>query len=160
MADNKRPETPVRKSCCSIPQTNGGKDTTAKGSHPPSAESPTTARELDFEDDLQENPAQNNASAAKSTGKLTSVPTSDPPKPDSSDEAPPPQPPRPLGAQQEAENTLKEAFPGIESAVVKAVLIASGGKIEPAFNALLGEHYCRRLRRFMLITPSNVGSGC
>lgn len=50
----------------------------------------------------------------------------------------PPKPPRPLSAQQEAENTLKEAFPGVEAAVIRAVLIASGGKIEPAFNALLG----------------------
>lgn len=50
----------------------------------------------------------------------------------------PAKPPRPLSAQQQAENTLKEAFPGVEAAVIKAVLIASGGKIEPAFNALLG----------------------
>lgn len=50
----------------------------------------------------------------------------------------PPKPPRPLNPQQEAENTLKEAFPGVEAAVIKAVLIASGGRIEPAFNALLG----------------------
>lgn len=53
-------------------------------------------------------------------------------------ETAPPKPPRPLNPQQEAENTLKEAFPGVDAAVVKAVLIASGGRIEPAFNALLG----------------------
>lgn len=34
--------------------------------------------------------------------------------------------------------TLTEAFPTIDLAVVKAVLTASGGKLEPAFNALLG----------------------
>lgn len=50
----------------------------------------------------------------------------------------PAKPPRPLNPQQEAENTLKEAFPSIDAAVVKAVLIASGGRVEPAFNALLG----------------------
>ncbi len=56
-------------------------------------------------------------------------------------EGPPPtKPPRPLNPQQEVENTLKEAFPSIDAAVVKAVLIASGWKIEPAFNALLGKH--------------------
>ena len=33
---------------------------------------------------------------------------------------------------------MKEAFPSIDAAVVKAVLRASGGKVEPAFNALLG----------------------
>jgi hypothetical protein len=43
-----------------------------------------------------------------------------------------------LSPQQQAENTLKEAFPSIDASVVKAVLIASGGKVEPAFNALLG----------------------
>ncbi|RAL64063.1 hypothetical protein DID88_003251 [Monilinia fructigena] len=54
------------------------------------------------------------------------------------DEIPPAKPPRPLSPQQQAENTLKEAFPSIDTAVVKAVLIASGGRVEPAFNALLG----------------------
>lgn len=53
-------------------------------------------------------------------------------------EAPPPKPPRPISEQQQNENTLKEAFPTIDAAVIKAVLIASGGRIEPAFNALLG----------------------
>ncbi len=50
----------------------------------------------------------------------------------------PPQPPRPVSARQQAENTLKEAFPNIDPAVVRAVLVASGGQVEPAFNALLG----------------------
>jgi hypothetical protein len=53
-------------------------------------------------------------------------------------EAAPPKPPRPISAQQQAENTLKEAFPTIDAAVVRAVLRASGGNVEPAFNALLG----------------------
>lgn len=51
---------------------------------------------------------------------------------------PPPQPPRPLNPRQQAENTLKDAFPAIDAVVVRAVLTASGGQIEPAFNALLG----------------------
>jgi hypothetical protein len=54
------------------------------------------------------------------------------------EEVAPAKPPRPLSPQQQAENTLKEAFPSIDAAVVKAVLIASGGRVEPAFNALLG----------------------
>lgn len=45
-----------------------------------------------------------------------------------------------MAPEQQAENTLKEAFPSIDAAVVKAVLRASGGKVEPAFNALLGKH--------------------
>jgi len=42
-----------------------------------------------------------------------------------------------MSPQQQAENTLIEAFPSIDTKVVKAVLVASGGKVEPAFNALL-----------------------
>ena len=45
---------------------------------------------------------------------------------------------------QQAENTLKEAFPSIDAAVVRAVLRASGGHMEPAFNALLGKYRDRR----------------
>jgi len=54
------------------------------------------------------------------------------------DEAPPPKPPRPMTEQQKNVQILKEAFPGVEETVIKAVLSASGGRIEPAFNALLG----------------------
>lgn len=84
------------------------------------------------DDDVQDtsllgNDQTTNAPAAQAT-------TSSPPVP----EVAPAKPPRPLTAQQEAEKTLKEAFPGIDAAVIRAVLIASGGKIEPAFNALLG----------------------
>ena len=50
----------------------------------------------------------------------------------------PPKPPRPVNSLQQAETTLREAFPSIDSAVVRAVLTASGGRVEPAFNALLG----------------------
>ncbi|KAL8942847.1 MAG: hypothetical protein Q9211_001210 [Gyalolechia sp. 1 TL-2023] len=49
----------------------------------------------------------------------------------------PPKPPRPIHPLRQAENTLKEAFPSIDASVVKAVLRASGGNVEPAFNALL-----------------------
>lgn len=38
---------------------------------------------------------------------------------------------------QRNQQTLKEAFPSIDNAVIKAVLTASGGRIEAAFNALL-----------------------
>lgn len=58
----------------------------------------------------------------------------------SGEDIPPPKPPRPLSSNQQAENTLKEAFPSIDAAVVKAVLRASGGSVEPAFNALLGRN--------------------
>jgi len=54
-----------------------------------------------------------------------------------SEEAPPPKPPRPLTEVQKNQQILKEAFPSIDIAVIKAVLTASGGRVEPAFNALL-----------------------
>ncbi|KAG9777533.1 hypothetical protein ABEF93_000357 [Exophiala dermatitidis] len=93
-------------------------------------ESPTTARPLDFDSDQE-------------TGTVT--PTKDPnaqssqPKPPpKDDDVPPPKPPRPLSPRQQAENTLREAFPTIDASIVRAVLTASGGNVEPAFNALLG----------------------
>ncbi|PBP20447.1 SPX domain-containing protein [Diplocarpon rosae] len=104
---------------------------TTKTTDPPSkspagAESPTTVRPLEMDDDeVPESGAMVNDAPAAS--RLASV----------EDEAPT-KPPRPLSSQQQAENTLKEAFPSIDVAVVKAVLIASGGRVEPAFNALLG----------------------
>ena len=63
---------------------------------------------------------------------------------DNNPEAPPPKPPRPANPQQQAEATLKEAFPTIDMTVVKAVLRASGGNVEPAFNALLGKEILLR----------------
>lgn len=57
------------------------------------------------------------------------------------DETPPPKPPRPLSPQQQAEMTLREAFPSIDGAVVKAVLTASGGRVEPAFNGIFSNHF-------------------
>lgn len=53
------------------------------------------------------------------------------------EEIPPQKPPRPADPNVQAQNTLIEAFPDIDTNVVKAVLLASGGKVEPAFNALL-----------------------
>ncbi|KAF8474955.1 hypothetical protein BDZ91DRAFT_674971 [Kalaharituber pfeilii] len=53
------------------------------------------------------------------------------------EENPPPKPPRPLSPQQQVQLTLAEAFPTVEPNVIKAVLIASKGEVEPAFNALL-----------------------
>ena len=100
-------------------------------------ESPTTARELDFDDeDLSSSP--------KPSRPTTSTNTNPPPHLAATESAPPPQPPRPLSPRQQAENTLKEAFPSIDAAVVKAVLTASGGQVEPAFHALLGPytHLC------------------
>lgn len=51
---------------------------------------------------------------------------------------PPPKPPRPMTEAQKNQIILKEAFPTVDDGVIKAVLSASGGRVEPAFNALLG----------------------
>ncbi|KAH9882221.1 hypothetical protein J1614_001393 [Plenodomus biglobosus] len=99
-------------------------------------ESPTTARELDFDDDDDAPTASAHDAAA------SPPPASKSPKPgvrfnEEATEIPPPKPPRPVDPQVQAQNTLIEAFPDIDNNVIKAVLVASGGKVEPAFNALL-----------------------
>lgn len=50
---------------------------------------------------------------------------------------PPPKPKRPLSPFAQACSTLKEAFPDADDNVVRAVLVAASGKVEPAFNGLL-----------------------
>lgn len=94
-----------------------------------------------MDDSTKASPAKGGA-APVTTPKAATVEDEHPPSPPSrtasaSDEAPPPKPPRPTTEQQKNEAILKEAFPGIEASVIKAVLIASGGRIDPAFNALL-----------------------
>ncbi|KAI4133399.1 MAG: hypothetical protein LQ347_002202, partial [Umbilicaria vellea] len=91
-------------------------------------EPPATALELDLDDDTQGLPAAHTPATVPSAAPPTIL----------AEDIPPPKPPRPLSPQQQAENTLKEAFPSIDAVVVRAVLTASGGQIEPAFNALLG----------------------
>lgn len=68
---------------------------------------------------------------------MSATDTSTKPTPPPKDEVPPAKPPRPLNPREQAEQTLIEAFPTIEKSVVRAVLTASGGQMEPAFNALL-----------------------
>ncbi|KAL8802614.1 MAG: hypothetical protein Q9182_003705 [Xanthomendoza sp. 2 TL-2023] len=99
----------------------------------PSA-SPTKASELDFDDVHHDQPPRHTSNTLSQR-----VDHSSRPSPGSGEDVAPPKPPRPLNANplQQAENTLKEAFPSIDLAVIKAVLRASGGNVEPAFNALL-----------------------
>lgn len=100
-------------------------------------ESPTTARELDFDDETESQPV----TPAKPTHD---TPVASATKTETSTAAPattattPSKPPAPMSAKEQAELTLREAFPTIDAGVVKAVLAASGGQVEPAFNALLG----------------------
>lgn len=113
-------------------------------------ESPTTAKALDFEDDPTETPASPPKTATPSGISQS----------DEKQDVPPPKPPRPLAPEQQKENTLKEAFPSIDPAVVKAVLRASGGQLEPAFNALLGDNSGDfQSENIGLLIFRNVGSG-
>ncbi|KAL7808327.1 hypothetical protein V8C44DRAFT_336063 [Trichoderma aethiopicum] len=93
------------------------------------AESPTTAQPLDMsDDDMQETGI---------TGDGTVSPMLSSTRQDSDGPTPPPKPPRPMTEAQKNQLILKEAFPTVEDGVIKAVLTASGGRVEPAFNALL-----------------------
>lgn len=78
--------------------------------------------------------------------ELKETPPALPPKPTEekvdevpiNDEVPPPAPPpRPLSPASQLTKTLKEAFPNIEDKLITAVIIASQGNLDPAFNALL-----------------------
>lgn len=64
----------------------------------------------------------------------------------SSDELVPSKPPRPQSETPTEVTILKEAFPSVEEPVVKAIIRASGGRVETAFNALLGTCHqkCRK----------------
>jgi len=96
-------------------------------------ESATTREEPDFDDEALD---------AQETGRVSPLghdtPAKTPKTVSFQEETAPAKPPRPMSPQQQAEHTLIEAFPSIDTKVVKAVLLASGGKVEPAFNALLG----------------------
>jgi hypothetical protein len=94
------------------------------------AESPRTAKELDFDDDAHDTlPVPDRQPTPKGTKRVSFQ--------DDEAPVPPPKPPRPMSPKAQAEATLIEAFPLMDVKVVKAVLVASGGKVEPAFNALL-----------------------
>ncbi|KAM6530763.1 ubiquitin-binding protein cue5 [Fusarium solani] len=94
-------------------------------------ESPTTARPLDLDDDDVQESGVLGDDGKPTTAAATA--TSQTPN----NEAAPPKPPRPLTEAQKNELILKEAFPTVDQGIIKAVLRASGGNVEPAFNALL-----------------------
>ncbi|PHH78214.1 hypothetical protein CDD82_3164 [Ophiocordyceps australis] len=96
------------------------------------AESPTTARPLEMDDEEQETGIVGQDGTTV-TAKTTSPARSTIPLA----EAPPAKPPRPVSEKPQNDAILKEAFPTVDLSVIKAVLRASGGRVEPAFNALL-----------------------
>ncbi|KAF5117627.1 hypothetical protein DV452_002281 [Geotrichum candidum] len=89
--------------------------------------------------DTTENAEDKKENADEKTGKTEneSSPENTAAKKDSEEPQPPPQPPRPLSEFQKSQLTLTEAFPSVEANVVRAVLIAASGQVDPAFNGLL-----------------------
>lgn len=84
-------------------------------------------------------PAAAKAAAPETiTPAVAEAPTQAPSEVPADTEAAPPMPPRPMSEAQKNEIILKEAFPSVDQGVIKAILRASGGQVEPAFNALLG----------------------
>lgn len=87
------------------------------------------------DDDLQDTGVL--GAEESTTAKPAATATSTAPNATASEEAAPPKPPRPVNETQRNQQMLQEAFPTIDMAVIKAVLTASRGQVEPAFNALL-----------------------
>ncbi|KAF2750121.1 hypothetical protein M011DRAFT_456064 [Sporormia fimetaria CBS 119925] len=113
---------------------NAAADKGPKNGRASGAESPTTARELDFDDD---NEVPHNTEQTANP-----PPSSRSPKPgvrftEGATEIPPPKPPRPVNKLQEDAKALGDMFPDIDAKVIKAVLVAGGGDVERATNALL-----------------------
>ncbi|KAG6002902.1 hypothetical protein E4U21_002513 [Claviceps maximensis] len=113
-------------------------------------ESPTTARPLEMDDDdvndtsivagdvaaakTSQTPGSTSTSSAPATNTTSVVTTANTHIPG---EVVSHKPHRTLSEAQKNVMILKEAFPTVDDSIIKAVLRASGGQIEPAFNALL-----------------------
>lgn len=109
--------TPVVKSEVSnAKDVNDAEDTTK-------SESPKVAAKDDSKAELKPKTVETE-SVAKETAK------------DEEEDAPPP-PARPLSPSAQIKKDLKDAFPQIEDKYIEAMLIASEGRADPAFNALL-----------------------
>ncbi|KAF3480279.1 CUE domain-containing protein 5 [Arthroderma uncinatum] len=90
-------------------------------------ESPTTARPLDFDDEPQESGLASAPISSRSSSQLNLA-----------NQAAGMQSQRPSNPHQKITEDLREAFPNIDAPVIKAVVVASDGNVERAFNALLG----------------------
>lgn len=89
-------------------------------------------------DKLSEKPISKAAdTATTSTSTEVPAPSLPPRNQANKSPSPPPKPHRPLSPFSQAHLTLSEAFPTIEPKVVLAILIASSGLVDPAFNGLL-----------------------
>ncbi|EFQ96735.1 hypothetical protein MGYG_08660 [Nannizzia gypsea CBS 118893] len=93
-------------------------------------ESPTTARPLDFDDEPQETGLTSTITTSRSSSQLNLAANMQSQGQTQTHRAPNPH--------QRVIDDLREAFPNIDGPVVKAVVVASDGNVERAFNALLG----------------------
>ncbi|KAK9237208.1 hypothetical protein V1525DRAFT_169599 [Lipomyces kononenkoae] len=121
-----------------VAETRTTEDRDLISSEQPSSKSIPTSPSLDrpkMTDVLNSLPEAPLSPALDRTSSATALHTTD--LVETENEPPPSRPPRPLSPFSQAHKTLKEAFPNIDENVIKAVLIASGGQIHPAFNALL-----------------------
>lgn len=74
--------------------------------------------------------------SAKET-KETETTEKKPEVPEKSEPEGPPRPARPVSPMEQIKKDLKDAFPQVEDKYIEAFLIASEGRVDPAFNALL-----------------------
>ncbi|QFZ30000.1 putative CUE domain-containing protein [Clavispora lusitaniae] len=79
----------------------------------------------------EESKTENEAKAEKAEAEAAES------KPEEAEEDAPPPPMRPLSPLSQIKKDLKDAFPSSEDRIIEAVLIASEGRVDPAFNALL-----------------------
>ena len=91
---------------------------------------------------LTDNTNQGTAPTTPNKPETSDAPPATEPK---TEETAPQKPPRPMTEAQKNEQILKEAFPSVDPGVIKAVLSASRGQVEPAFNALLGKPHSGEL---------------
>jgi len=89
------------------------------------------------DDDVQDTGVLGADDAATTKPATTAAPAAPNAPAPAPEEVAPPKPPRPVSETQNNQQMLQEAFPTIDLAVIKAVLSASRGQVEPAFNALL-----------------------
>ncbi|EPS37175.1 hypothetical protein H072_9239 [Dactylellina haptotyla CBS 200.50] len=121
----------------------GAADKEAPPVVPPKERSPSPDDGLLREEplELESKPVVKSAEVPTATapsGPAQTVTAPPAPTVESEEETPPPKPPRPVSQFEQNVATLAEAFPDTDVSVIKAILTASGGRVEPAFNALLG----------------------
>lgn len=103
-----------------------------KGTESATPNKSETAKEPEHKDDANEDVPLDSKEI-----DLQEVPAESPQSKNLSDDEGPPRPARPASALSKMQADLHDAFPQVEEKYIKAFLVASEGRIDPAFNALL-----------------------